>query len=79
MELDDAEKGHERLSSDLQTMTEISVQQRVIGKVTSIFLSPVTEMWQTLSPPWKYFNPPGVLELVTAQSNVRGNQKWGSE
>ena len=38
MELDDAEKGHERLSSDLQTMTEISVQQRVIGKVTSIFL-----------------------------------------
>ena len=38
MELDDAEKGHEHLSSDLQTMTEISVQQRVIGKVTSIFL-----------------------------------------
>ena len=58
-------------------MTEISVQQRVIGKVTSIFLPRDRDEADFV--PGNIFNPPGVLELVTAQSNVRGNQKWGSE
>ena len=62
-----------------QTMTEISVQQRVIGKVTSIFLLPWQRCGRLSLVPRNIFNPPGVLQLVTAQSNAKGNQKWRSE
>ena len=72
--LDDAEKGHERLSSD---------NDRNICSTKSYWQSyinispPVTEMWQTWSRPWKYFQSSRSFRIGHSSVYCQGKSEMG--